>query len=394
MGATEIKNNIYWVGVKNPDLRIFDIVMKTENGTTYNSYLIVDEKIVLVDTVKDGYFSEFIENIKSVIGDRKIDYVVVNHTEPDHSGSAGKLLEYYPDAVVYASRAAIMNLKNILNRDFNSVEVKENDELKIGERTLRLISAPLLHWPDTIFTYDERDKVIFTGDAFGCHYCGDGIFNDEAGDFSDEYKYYFNVIMGPFKKNVISAIEKIKPLNIDVICTSHGPILRDNPRKYVDIYWEWSKDVLDIPKNNYALVLYVSAYGYTREIAKAIAEGLKEAGSEVDIHDIIETDMDEIITKVDKAKALIIGSPTINQDAVKPVWDVLSLVSPMINRGKAAFAFGSYGWSGEAVQLINDRLKGLKFKTIEPGLKVQFVPTEEDIEKAKSIGKEISALIK
>lgn len=391
MNSVEIKRDVYWVGVKNPELRVFDIVMETERGTTYNSYLIVDEKIVLIDTVKDGYYDEFIYKIKGIIGDRPIDYIVVNHTEPDHSGTLGRVLEEYKDAVIFATKAAIMNIRQIINRDFKSVEAKE--DLKLGKRTLKFISAPFLHWPDTMFTYDEYDSVLFTCDAFGCHYCGDGIFNDEVSEFSKEFKYYYDVIIGPFKKHALSAIEKIKPLNIDIIAPSHGPILRDNPGQYVKLYENWSKSVLSIPEDKYAVVLYVSAYGYTKSIAEAIAEGLKASGASVDIYDVSEANIDKVIDRVERAKLVAIGSPTINQDAVKPVWDVMSLISPIINRGKLAVAFGSYGWSGEAVQMITDRLKSLKLKAIEPGFKVQFKPSDEDIEKAKNLGKELGGLI-
>lgn len=391
MDNIEIKKGVYWVGVKNPELKVFDIVMTTKRGTTYNSYLIVDEKIVLVDTVKDGYYDEFKKKIKDIIGDRPIDYIVVQHTEPDHSGSLVRVLEEYKDAVVVASKSAIMNAKNIANREFNSIEAK--NELNIGKRTLKFISAPFLHWPDTIYTYDIEDRILFTCDSFGCHYSDEGIYNDTVGDFMDEFRYYFDVIMGPFKKHVLNAIEKIKPLEIEVIAPSHGPILREAPWKYVDIYKDWSKCILEIPENNYAVVMYVSAYGYTKQIGEAIAEGLKEAGVNVDAFDITEINMEKIIEKVEKAKALIIGSPTINQDAVKPVWDVLSLVSPITNRGKTAMAFGSYGWSGEAVPMLTERMKSLKLKVIEPGIKVAFKPTCEDLEAAKQKGIEIAKLM-
>lgn len=387
MDNVEIKKGIYWVGVKNPDLRVFDIVMSTNNGTTYNSYLIVDQKVVLVDTVKDGFYEDYIKGIKSIIGDRPIDYVVVQHTEPDHSGSLIRVLDEYKDAVVLGSKSAIINLKNIINRDFNSKEAKE--DINIGERTLKFISAPFLHWPDTIYTYSEYDKILFTCDSFGSHYCEEGIYNDTVGDFSKELRYYYDVIMGPFKKHILNAIEKIKPLEIDVIAPSHGPIHRDNPLKYVKLYEKWSREALNLPDEKSALILYTSAYGYTKKIAMAIGEGIKEGGARVEALDIIEHDLTEIVEKIERAKALVIGSPTINQDAVKPTWDVLSLVSPITNRGKIAMAFGSYGWSGEAVSLINERLKGLKFKLIEPGFKVLFKPTEEDLNRAREIGREI-----
>lgn len=394
MSAVEIKKDIHWVGVRNPELRVFDIIMTTKKGTTYNSYLIVDEKVVLIDTVKEGYLDEYLEKIRSIIGDRPIDYVVVNHTEPDHSGSIKGILDVYKDAVVYGSRAALNNIRQIINREFNGVEAKE--DLNIGKRTLKFISAPLLHWPDTIFTYSEYDNVIFTGDVFGCHYCDEEgkVFNDQVGDFADEFKYYYDVIMGPFKKNVLQAIEKIRPLtNLEVICTSHGPVLRKNIWEYVDIYENWSKVVLEAQKSRRAIIAYVTSYGYTREAAEAIAAGVREAGSEAEIYDISESNIAELIARVEESKALIVGSPTINQDAVKPVWDFLSEVSPVVNRGKIAASFGSYGWSGESVPLITDRLKGLKFKVIEPGLKIHFRASDSEIEACRELGRQVGNLI-
>lgn len=391
MSALEIKKNVYWVGVKNPELRVFDIIVTTEKGTTYNSYLIVDEKVVLIDAVKDGFHEESISNIKEVIGDRPIDYVIVQHTEPDHSGTLAKILEEYKDAVVIASKPALINIKNIINGDFKGIEAKE--DLNIGKRTLKFTSAPFLHWPDTIYTYDEYDRILFTCDCFGCHYCHDKIFNDLAGDFSKEYRYYFDCIMSPFKKHVLSAIEKIKPLDIDIIAPSHGPVHRENPWKYVNLYEEWSKDVLNIPENKYAVVAYISAYGYTKNIAKALAEGIRDAGAKADCFDITDLEIGEITKKIERAKALLIGSPTINQDAVEPVWDLLTHVNPIVNRGKIAMAFGSYGWSGEAVPMMTERLKSLKLKTIEPGCRVLFKPTEEDLENARAKGREIGSRI-
>ncbi len=391
MSRIEIKKDIYWVGVKNPELRVFDIIMNTERGTTYNSYLIVDEKIVLIDAVKDGFSEEAIGKIKEIIGDRPIDYIIVQHTEPDHSGSLVRVLEEYKNAVIIASKSALINLKNIINGDFNGIEAK--DDLNIGRRTLKFISAPFLHWPDTIYTYDEYDKILFTCDCFGCHYCHEEIFNDMVGDFSKEFKYYFDCIMSPFKKHALSAIEKIKPLAIDIIAPSHGPIHRDNPWQYVELYEKWSSDGLRLPDNKYAVVAYVSAYGYTKEIAEAIAEGIRETGAGAVCFDITDLEMDEIIEKVDRCSALIVGSPTINQDAVEPAWNLLSHISPITSRGKLGMSFGSYGWSGESVPMLSERLKSLKFKVLEPGIKVKFKPTKADLENARNKGIEIGNLI-
>lgn len=378
MSIIEISDKIYYVGVKNPELRVFDIIMRTEKGTTYNSYLIDDEKIAIIDTVKTGYFKSYFDNLKQIIGDRKVDYIVVNHTELDHSGSLRELLDAYPDAVVYGSRPAITYLKKIVNRDFNSHTISDSETLSLGKRSLKFITAPFLHWPDTMFTYLMQEGVLFTCDVFGSHFCGDGMFNDDAGDFMMEMKYYFDVIMGPFKKYVLQAMDKIENLDIKLICTSHGPILRSNPGQYIKLYREWSKDALKTHEGKVISIFYVSAYGNTGRIGELLKEKMESEGIRVNFFDITDIEIDKLVDMVDNSDGLLVGSPTINQDAVKPVWDLLSLISPITNRGKAAGAFGSYGWSGEAAGMINERLKGLKFKVVEPGLRINFVPSDEE----------------
>jgi len=394
MSIMRLKENVYWVGVKNPELRVFDIIMKTDRGTTYNSYLIDDEKVAVIDTVKTGYFKEYYENLREIIGDRKVDYIIVNHTELDHSGSLVELLEKYPDAVVYGSRPACNYLKKIVNSDFKAHPIGDGETLNLGNRTLRFITTPFLHWPDTMCTYIEEDAVLFSCDVFGSHFCGEGMYNDNAGDFMGEMKYYFDVIMGPFKKYVLQAMDKIQYLNIDMICTSHGPIHRTNPKQYIDIYREWSKDTLRAREGKNVAILYVSAYGNTRFIGEMLKETIEKEGIKVNIFDILEQGVENMASVADNSDACLIGSPTINQDAVKPVWDLLSLISPITNRGKIAGAFGSYGWSGEAVGMINDRLRGLKFKLIEPGLKVNFVPSEEEKKLAVEFASKVIESIK
>lgn len=393
MSVMKMKDNLYWVGAKNPELRVFDIIMTTNKGTTYNSYLIDDEKVAIIDTVKTGYFENYYKNLDEILGGRKVDYIIVNHTELDHSGSLRELLEKYPDAVVYASRPACNYLKKIVNTEFKAHPIGDGEILELGKRSLQFITAPFLHWPDTMFTYVKEDGVIFTCDVFGSHYCGQGMYNDNAGYFMDEMKYYFDVIMGPFKKYVLQAMDKIKNLNIEMICTSHGPIHRENPRQYIELYREWSKDALRTREGKRVSIFFVSAYGNTKFIGELMRDTIEKAGIRADLYEISEEDMDCMVEAADYSDAILVGSPTINQDAVKPVWDLLSLISPIANRGKVAGAFGSYGWSGEAVGMINDRLKSLKLKIIEPGLKVNFVPSDDERKQAVDFASKVIELI-
>lgn len=390
MNCIKLKSNIYWIGIKNPELKVFDIIMETKKGTTYNSYLIDDEKIAVIDTVKNGYYDEFIKNIKDSIGERKVDYIIVQHTELDHSGSLSQLIDEYPEAIVVASKAAIMYIKNIINKEFKSMEVSNG--LCLGKTNLKFISAPNLHWPDTIFTYAEESKVLFTCDFLGCHFCPTGNITDNTTDeYLPEMKYYFDVIMGPFRKFVVMAIDKIKDMEIDIVAPSHGPIHINDIQKYIKKYSEWAKT--DIIKEKNVQIFYISAYGNTENMANYLCDKINTEGIKAETHEITSMGMGEIVKLIEKSSGILIGSPTINQDAVKPAWDVLSLICPITNRGKAAGAFGSFGWSGEGVPMLTERLKSLKFKTVESGLKFKFVPSGEDFINADEFAKKYISLL-
>ena len=390
MSVEKLRENIYWVGVKDAKLRVFDIIMETKKGTTYNSYVIDDEKVAVVDTVKTGFYDEFKENLKEVIGDKKVDYVIVQHTELDHSGSLIKLIEDYPDVTVVGSKAAINYLKNILNREFNYIEAKE--DLSLGKTTLKFISAPNLHWPDTIFTYVEELNFLFTCDFTGCHYCPAGSISASFGDeYFEEMKYYFDCIMGPFKKFVNMGLDKIKDLKFDIIAPSHGPVHVNHVQKFLDLYREWAK-IEAVEKN--VQIFYISAYGNTEHMAKYLAEKISAKGIKTEVHEITAMPLEEAAALIERSNGFLIGSPTINQDAVKPSWDLLSLVNPIINRGKAAAAFGSFGWSGEGVPMLTERLKSLKLKVNHPGLKFTFVPSDEDYKNADELAEQFAELVK
>jgi len=391
MKTTKLKDNIYWVGVNDPMLRVFDIIMETKKGTTYNSYLIDDEKVAIIDCVKTGFFEDFLGKIKGVIGEKKVDYIIVQHTELDHSGSIGKLLEVYPEAVVIASKAAINYLKEIINKDFNSKPAV--GKISLGKNTLQFISAPNLHWPDTMFTYVKEEKILFTCDVMGCHYSPANCITDAcSGEYFDEMKYYFDVIMGPFKKFVNMGLDKIKDLEFDIVAPSHGPIHVDDVQMYLDLYRQWAK-TYEIKEKNIQ-IFYISAYGNTETIARYLAKKINEKGIKAEAHEITSMNLNDIVTLIEKASGIMMGSPTINQDAVKPAWDVLSLVCAITNRGKVAGAFGSYGWSGEAVPMLTQRLKSLKFNVVPEGFKFSFVPASKEYEKADKFVEDYLELLK
>lgn len=389
----KLLDNVYWLGVKDPDLRIFDIIMETKKGTTYNSYLINDEKVAVIDTVKEGFYDDYLKSIKELNGDKKIDYVIVQHTELDHSGSLIRLLADYPEAKVVGTKAAITYLKNILNKEFNFIEANAKTELSLGETTLKFIPAPNVHWPDTMFTYVKERNLLFTCDFTGSHYCPEGKITDSLNDeYFEEMEYYFNCIMGPFKPFVKKALEKIKDLKIDMIAPSHGPIHMANIENILALYDKWSTEP-EIDKNLIE-IFYISAYGNTEMMAKFMQKKLIEKGFNVGLTEMTEIPFEESIAKLEKAAGFMIGSPTLNQDAVKPAWDLLSLVSAIINRGKPAMAFGSYGWSGEGTRMLTSRLKDLKLKVVEPGVSFCFVPSEEEYKQAEESIEKFIALMK
>lgn len=390
----KIKDNIFYVGAINPNLRVFDIVMATEFGTTYNAYLIKGEKIALIETVHDTFSDEYFDSIREIVPLENIDYIIFNHTEPDHSGSLVKLLEFNSKIKVVGTQSAIKNLKNITNADFDSIAVKTGDTLDLGgDNILEFTTSPNLHWPDTMFTYLKSQKTVFTCDFLGAHYCEPNIFDSKITypkQYLPAFKYYYDCIMSPFKKFVLDGISKLEAMDFDTVCTSHGPVLQQNIKQAMTLYREWST----IPANEKtATIFYVSAYGYTEIMAEKVCEVLNKNGIKTESFDIIAHDYSELAEKIETSTALIFGSPTINRDAVKPVWDILSMVDAVSNRGKNTFIFGSYGWSGEACGLLAERAKGLSLKVFEKTPKAIFKPSDAEIAELEQAADEFSKLL-
>lgn len=383
-----LNDSVKWIGILDPGLVTFDVVMETKYGTTYNSYFIDAEKKTIIETSKEPFKETYLNKIKQVTNFEDIEYIVLNHTEPDHSGNLTHLLDLAKDATVVASKSAISFLKNMVDKDFKYMIVSDGDELDLGNKTLKFISAPFLHWPDTMFTYLVEDRILFTCDAFGCHYCDHRIFDDLVGDFDDAYEYYFRVILKPFSNYMLQAIDKIEKLDIDIIATGHGPVLRSNWRKYVEWAKEMSEETEDRPVKHKVFMPYVSAYGNTRKIGEKIAEGIRAAGDiDVELMDIELVDISSLEDIVEKSTAIIIGSPTINQNTLKPIYELFSIMNPVRNRGKLAGAFGSYGWSGEAIRIIESNLKNLKLKVFDDGVRCCFIPFRDSYDEAFEYGK-------
>lgn len=388
MQAVEIKENVYWVGVQDPNLRVFDIVMETGYGTSYNSYLIMgSEKTALLETVKSGFFDEYIEDLQKIIEVSKIDYLILNHTEPDHSGSVKRLLEMNPEITVIGSPPAIEFLAEICNCSFKSRAVGQGSKLNLGDKTIRFVGAPLLHWPDSIYSYLLEDRILFTCDSLGSHYSSPQIFNDLIKeDFSKAFKYYFDMIMGPFKPQVLKALDRIKDFDIEIICPGHGPILRSNIDKYLQSYRQWSTPPTQEDSRPKIVMAYYTAYGYTEMMAEAIAQGLAQAGDfNLKKFNLLDAVLDEVLAEIESAQGLLIGSPTINKDTLPPLWNLLGQLSPIVHHGMVAAAFGAYGWSGEAVPNIEKRLLMLRMNVL-PGFRRRFKPSEQQTAEAVNFG--------
>ena len=384
----KVNEDVTWIGVLDPGLVTFDIVMETRYGTTYNSYFINAEKKAVIETVKEPFWETYQKKLDQVTDPAAIEYIILNHTEPDHSGCLEHLLKIAPRATVVGSGNAIRYLKDILGIDFPSMVVKEGQILDLGNKRLKFISAPNLHWPDSMFTYLVEDEILFTCDVFGEHYCNDVMFADLAEDFQESFRYYFDVIMRPFSKFMISAIEKIRPLPIKTICPGHGMILRKHWEKYVDLTGQYAQEALTAPVPHSVFLGYVSAYRNTAKMASAIAGGIRQAGSiEVDVCDIEKTGPGDIENKLIHSSAIILGCPTFNQNILLPIYQVFAMANPIRDKGKLAASFGSYGWSGEATRIINTNLANLKFRLFDEGLMVKFTPHKENLDRCFEYGR-------
>lgn len=395
MNPIPIAKDIYFIGVFDPDIRTFDIIMKAANGSSYNAYLIkTSEGVIVVDTVKKEFQEAFFANLEALCSYEEIRYVIVHHIEPDHSGALPELITRAPQAKVLISPQASMMLGALTHKEHMVFEtVWTNKTLRLGEKTLTFLSTPYLHWPETLSTYVSEDKLLFSGDVFGAHYCDTRLFDDKVGDFSYAYAYYYDHIMRPFKRYVASALALYDRFEIACIAPLHGPILRHNPRHYMDQYRAWSAP-FNVPHKTLT-IFYLTSYKNTYDMAQAIMRGSEHTeGLITRIYDLAALEEANMLALLDQSDGFLIGTPTINGDAPKPVWDLLSCLMFLGKEGKCAGAFGSYGWSGEAIEHVLVRLKHLKLRV--PPLehpKVKLIPTEADMRACEAYGKEFGEVV-
>jgi len=389
----QITEDVYYTGVLNPNMRVFDVIMRTEYGTSYNSYIVRgSEKTACIEAAHLTFFHSYLDNLKEILQGKPLDYLVLNHCEPDHTGCVAKLLEVYPGLTVVVSQAGSIYIRQIANNpELNVRIVKDGDILELGGKTLEFRSAPFLHWPDSMFTWLPQDGILFSCDFLGTHYCEPQIFDYRIA-YEEKYweavKYYFDCIFGPFLPYVRKGLDKIEDLDIAFCCNSHGPVLTREGLlpEVIRRYSRWCRP--EVRENKLIPIFYVTAYGNTELLARAAARGIQSVlpGAQVDLYNIIDHDLGQLTAIMNECDAFLVGSPTINRDAVAPVWQLLSGIEAVNIQKRPVAVFGSYGWSGEAVPHLVERLSSVKAAVFPEQFKVNFVPAEADITAAAAFG--------
>jgi anaerobic nitric oxide reductase flavorubredoxin len=390
-----IKSNVSWLGKIDWELtRFHGDEYSTHSGSSYNSYLIEEEKVVLIDTVWKPYAEEFVKNLEKEIGLKNIDLIVVNHGEVDHSGALPLLMQYIPETPIYCTAAAVQSLKGQYHQDWNFHVVKSGDKIDIGNgKELVFVEMKMLHWPDSMATYLTEDNILFSNDAFGQHLASESLFNDQVDQcelFYECMKYYANIIT-PFSAILRKKLDEIIAMNlqIDIIATSHGVIWRDNPMQIVEKYVQWANDY----QENQITIFYDTMWEGTRSLAEKISEGIGLADKDVTVKvfNLAKNDKNDMITELFKSKTVLIGSPTIMNGILYSVAGFLNMIKELKFKGKKASAFGCYGWSGESVKIINELLADAGFEVINQGLKNLWNPDADSAQAAIDFGKEIAA---
>lgn len=386
----KLTEKVTWVGKIDWELRRFHgDEYSTDRGSSYNSYLIRDEKTVLIDTVWQPFAKEFVDNLKKEIDLNEIDYIIAQHSEIDHSGALPLLMKEIPNTPIYCTSNGAKILKGHFHEDWNFVEVKTGDTLDIGESTLTFVEARMLHWPDSMMTYMSGENILFSNDAFGQHYASDLMYNDlvnQAELYQEAIKYYANILT-PFSALVTKKIEEVLSFNLplNMIATSHGIIWRNNPAQIVEQYMKWA----DAYQENQITIVYDTMWNGTRRMAEAIAQGIKSVDNEVAVKlfNASNTDKNDVITELFKSKAFLIGSSTVNKGIMHATGGLMEMIKGIGFKNKKGAAFGSYGWSGESVAILEEKIKDAKVELVQEGIKVLWNPDEEAMEKCVEFGR-------
>lgn len=393
----KIKENITWVGKIDWELRKFHgEEYSTHRGSSYNSYLVKDEKTALIDTVWGKFSDEFVENLKNDIPLEKIDFVIANHAESDHSGALPELMRHIPDTPIYCTKNGVNSLKGHYHKDWNFHVVKTGDKLSLGAKELIFIEAQMLHWPDSMMSYLTKDNILFSNDAFGQHIASELMYNDlvdQAELFQEAVKYYANILT-PFSAFVDKKIKEVLALKVpvDMICPSHGVIWRKDPLQIAEKYLQWANSYAE----NQITIAYDSMWDGTRRMAEAIAKGITQEDQTVNVKlfNIARSDKNDLITEIFKSKAVLVGSPTINKGILSAVAAILEEIKGLKFMNKKAAAFGCYGWSGEAVKIISQHLSSAGFAVVDEGLRAMWNPDAKAMEMCVEYGKKVAGLLK
>ncbi|MFC1940553.1 flavodoxin domain-containing protein [Chloroflexota bacterium] len=393
--VAELTKGVYWVGVVDWAIRKFHgQELSTHRGTSYNAYLIRDEKTVLVDTVWGPFQDKLIENIREVVDPAGIDIVVANHAEVDHSGSLPAVMRHTPKATVVVSQRGKESVEGHFHQPWDFRAVKTGDKINIGKNDLVFVEAPMLHWPDSMFTYLTGKNILMPNDAFGQHYatafrCNDQVNEEEL--YEEAIKYYANILT-PFSSLVLKKIEEVLSLNlaVDMIAPSHGVIWRKEPLQIVEKYQQWAKQE---PEKS-AVILYDTMWEGTRQMAEAIGNGLAASGIPYKMFHVAVSDRNDVITEVFKAKAIIVGSPTFNQGVLPTISPILEDLKGLKFQNKVGAAFGSYGWSGESVKIIEEHLSSCKVQLVAEGVRAKWQPKSDDLVKCEELGQKVAQSIK
>ncbi len=393
MKPTKIVEGLYDVGVTDWDIRDFH-GYSTHRGTSYNAFLIVDEKTVLIDTVKQRFADQMLNNISQIIDPQKIDMVVSNHTEMDHSGGLPRIMHRIgEDKPLYCSKMGAKHLPMHFPQKWNYQPVKTGDELNLGRRTLMFMETRMVHWPDSMFTYVKEDKILFSSDGFGQHYAGYEKFDDQVGDeiMRHAKKYFANILM-LYAPLILKLMQRITALGleIDMICPDHGIFWRRDPGRIIDAYARWSRQ----ESGDKAVVVYDTMWKSTKAMAEEISAGIADEGVSVKPIHIRKSHRSDIMTEILDAKAVIVGSPTLNNQLFPTVAEVLSYMKGLKPKNKIGGAFGSYGWSGEAAKLITGELEEMKFEILDAGIRCQYRPDQEMLDACFAYGKKIGKAVK
>jgi len=392
---TELAKGVYWVGVVDWAIRHFHgYELSTHRGTSYNAYLITDKKNALVDTVWGPFSEKLMENIREIIDPAKLDIVVANHAEVDHSGSLPSVMQHAPKATVVVSKRGLESVEGHFHQPWHFQAVQTGDKISLGNRELVFVEAPMLHWPDSMFTYLTGDSILIPNDAFGQHYAHAFRFNDEVDEeelYEEALKYYANILT-PFSSLVTRKIEEVLALKLPVsmIAPSHGTIWRKDPLQIVKKYQEWAAQ---LPQKT-AVILYDSMWEGTHQMAVAIGEGLAAEGVPYHTFYMPTADRNDVVTEIFKARAIIIGSPTFNQGVLPTIAPVLEDLRGLRFQNKIGAAFGSYGWSGEAVKLIEEHLSRWKIPVVAEGVRAKWQPKPEDLARCRELGSKMARAVK